>query len=71
MHKIRRDGLEECKAEFGDTLSFSRGEAGEMVVDLGTEASLFFQIKWKITTSAKHYARVKNVCRIACTEDGT
>lgn len=70
MAQAREAGLEECKSEFGDLVSVSREETGEIVIDLGTEDAYFFQIKWKIVPSLRHFSRVKNICRIACTQDG-
>ena len=71
MSMARRDGLNECKDEFPRFISISDGDSGESLVDLGKEGTIFFQIKWKFAPSPKHFARVKCLCRIACTEAGT
>lgn len=69
-NKDRISGLEDCRKEFDSLITISKEDSGETVVELGTEDAYYFQIKWKLAPSSKHYARVKNVCRIACTKDG-
>lgn len=69
MNKARETGLNSCKNEYREIISFSQSD-GETVVELSTEDAYFFQIKWKLMPSSKHFAKLKNVCRIACTENG-
>ncbi|XP_057373957.1 uncharacterized protein LOC130694869 [Daphnia carinata] len=71
MNKERESGLRVCKEEFGSIITvYHLKPSGETVVELGNQDAYYFQIKWKLTPSIKHIAKVKNVCRIACTEDG-
>lgn len=70
MNKARETGINNCKDEFKDIISISRGTSGEVVLELGTENAFYFQIKWKLIPSIKHFAKIKNFCRIACTQDG-
>lgn len=48
----------------------AQNETGETLVELGTDDAYYFQIKWKLLPIPKFFAKVKNHCRIACTEDG-
>ena len=43
---------------------------GETIVELGTADSYYFQIKWKIAPSSREFVKVKNICKINCTEHG-
>lgn len=71
MNRERETGLRICKEEFGSIITvYHLKPSGETVVELGNQDAYYFQIKWKLTPSIKHIAKVKNVCRIACTEDG-
>jgi hypothetical protein len=45
-------------------------ENGETVVELGTADSYYFQIRWRIAPSSREFVRVKNICKINCTEHG-
>lgn len=70
-NKEREIGLDICKKEFDSIITVKKGETLECtVVELGTADTYYFQIKWKLVPSPKHFAKVRNVCRIACTEDG-
>ena len=70
LNKERRIGLENCKIEFGDIVSIEKMENGETVVELGTADSYYFQIRWRIAPSSREFVRVKNICKINCTEHG-
>ncbi|XP_032786851.2 uncharacterized protein LOC116924435 [Daphnia magna] len=71
MNRERETGLRTCKEEFGSIITvYQLKPSGETVVELGNQDAYYFQIKWKLTPSIKHIAKVKNVCRIACTEEG-
>ncbi|KAI9556967.1 hypothetical protein GHT06_016761 [Daphnia sinensis] len=71
MNHKRETGLRACKEEFGSIITvYHMKPSGETVVELGNRDAYYFQIKWKLTPSIKHIAKVKNICRIACTEDG-
>ena len=70
MNTERESSLENCRKEFGDIISISKLETGETVVELGTESNYYFQIKWKIGPSSKEYVKMRNICKINCTEHG-
>ena len=68
--KAREEGLKQCEEDFGDLIHLTRNESGERVIELGTANAFYFQIKWKLVPSRKHFASIKNVCRISCTKEG-
>lgn len=74
MNNARNIGLDTCKEKFPSLSSVSQLEMSEgITVELcnDNEDAYFYQIKWKLEPCPKHFAKVINYCRLACTEDGT
>lgn len=71
MNNARKIGLDTCKEKFCSIISVSQLEMSEgTTIELSNEDAYFFRIMWKLEPSTKHFAKVKNVCRLACTADG-
>lgn len=51
------------------TITTDEVEGGK-TIEIFNKGTYFFQIRWKLYVSQKNIGMVKNVCRIACTEDG-
>jgi hypothetical protein len=72
MNNARKIGLDTCKEKLPSLISVSQLEMLEgITVELSNEDAYFYRIKWKLEPCPKHFAKVINYCRLACTEDGT
>ncbi|XP_046442931.1 uncharacterized protein LOC124193245 [Daphnia pulex] len=71
MNNARKIGLDTCKEKLPSLISVSQLEMLEgITVELSNEDAYFYRIKWKLEPCPKHFAKVINYCRLACTEDG-
>ena len=71
MDLKREQDLDEFKKEFVDNVTVTSDETeGGKVIELFTSAAYYYQIRWKLYPSSRHYGTIKNMCRIACTKDG-
>ena len=70
MNEKREVELAEFKNKHENFVTITADEVeGGKTVEIFNKGTYFFQIRWKLYVSQKHIG-VKNVCRIACTEDG-
>lgn len=69
MNKEREAGLNSCKEKFASILNIDF-DSGQTVVELVAKDVLFYQIRWKLIPSIKHFSKIKNSCKIACTKEG-
>ena len=71
MSAIRDRSLRDCKEEYEDTLSVIDDEKeGGKIIEITVNRVYYFKIKWKLIPSTKMLSVVKNVCKIACTNEG-
>ena len=69
MNKERQNLLNSCLKKYAPLVTVTV-ESGEKLIELHNNEVCYFQIKWKLTPSSRHFAKLKNTCRIACTKDG-
>jgi len=71
MNAKREEDLDEFRKKFSSNITITHDEVeGGKVIELFTKTAYFFQIRWKLQPTQKHFSSVKNFCRIACTKDG-
>lgn len=67
-YKAREEALNECKEKFGNLINVTQSEG--KVVEICTATTFYFKIAWKLVPSPKHFARMKNICRLSSTKEG-
>lgn len=67
-YKQREQGLKECKETYGDLINVTQDDG--TVIEISTTTTFYFKITWKLAPSFKHFAKMKNVCRLSSTKEG-